>query len=112
MDATTWVVASTLFLGCAVDVTTILGRCTGQPTKWLKQSKEKSQNKLCKHSRRHPGWGMGEPPCKMGPAWEGKSPKKQPQAHKKGPVGHKMPQNGLRKRSNRQHHMLPGQARG
>ncbi|KAJ7750010.1 hypothetical protein B0H14DRAFT_2636271 [Mycena olivaceomarginata] len=61
---------------CAVDVTTILGRCTGQLTKWLKQNKEKSWNKLCKHSCRHPkGWGMGEPPCKMGPAREGKSPK-------------------------------------
>ncbi|KAJ7318476.1 hypothetical protein DFH08DRAFT_819757 [Mycena albidolilacea] len=43
---------------------------------------------------------------RIGAEWE------QPRACEKGPVGRKKPKNGLRKRSTRQHHMPPGQARG
>ncbi|KAJ7815335.1 hypothetical protein B0H14DRAFT_2603532 [Mycena olivaceomarginata] len=101
-----------------------------------KQSKEKSQNKLCKHSCRHPkGWGMGEPPMQNGPCVGGKIPKMgcastapgilyappgrpvdrgwmRAAQTKRAPWGVKKPQNGLCKCSTRQHQMPPGQARG
>ncbi|KAJ7737839.1 hypothetical protein B0H14DRAFT_2638645 [Mycena olivaceomarginata] len=104
-----------------------------QPENWLWQDERKTPNKL----QAPKGWGMGGPPhakwalrgCKKAPkraaqvqyqatpyapwasqrigaGWE------QPRAHEKGPVGRKKPQNGLRERSTRQHHMPPGQARG